>query len=77
VSGTGIDELLVRFTQPDAQVRNVAVMDLIRVADDARAREALLAAYLDPATPARVAHAAILAHDGFLAVTGRPHGSGR
>ncbi len=59
-----VSELIVRLGHDDPKVRNLAVMDLTRLADDARAREALWAAYRDPATPARVAHAAILAHDG-------------
>lgn len=56
-------ELIARLGHDDPKVRHLAVMDLTRMADDARAREALWAAYCDPSTPARVAHAAILAHD--------------
>lgn len=62
-NATSIDELLARLGHADPQVRRIAVMDLTRRAADPRARGALLAAYFDPATPARAAHAAILAHD--------------
>lgn len=63
MSGAAVSELIGRLAHDDPKVRHLAVMDLTRMADDARAREALWAAYCDPATPARVAHAAILAHD--------------
>lgn len=66
MSGAAVSELIGRLAHDDPKVRRLAVMDLTRMADDARAREALWAAYLDPATPARVAHAAILAHDSAL-----------
>lgn len=62
----GVPELIARLAHADPQVRRVALMDLTRLADDPRAREALWAAYCDPTTPARAAHAAILAHDKFV-----------
>jgi len=62
----GIPELLTRLGHLDPKVRRLAAMDLTRSADDPRAREALWRIYCDPATPARVAHAAILAHDAAL-----------
>jgi hypothetical protein len=64
---TPIPELIARLTHTDPQVRRIALMDLTRAATDPAARAALLAAYLDPTTPARAAHAAILAHDGSVA----------
>lgn len=60
---TPIPELIARLGHADAQVRRIALMDLTRAAEDPSARAALLAAYLDPSTPARAAHAAIVAHD--------------
>ncbi len=92
----GLDELAARLRSPEAPVRRIAVLDLVRLANDRPEATAALAAHLrvetdeksriaivrhlghvrhapskadlwalyaDRGTPARVAHAAILAHD--------------
>jgi hypothetical protein len=69
VSGAGrpgVAELLKRLEHPDPKVRHIAAMDLTRHAADPDARAALWRLYADPSTPARIAHAAILAHDAAI-----------
>lgn len=74
IEPAGIAQLIERLSHADAQVRRIAAMDLTHLAGDPAARGALWRVYADPATPARVAHAAILAHDESLTSFGQGPG---